>query len=368
MAIKMYEVQPDYMTTPGKILRDTIRSKNLTQEQAAENLGTSAKNLSNIINNKVSITPEMALKLEYVLETPASFWNNLAKNYQEYNESKKQDETISKEKEWLKKINYADLANKGFVPKTRKQQEKLKNLLKFFGYPTFKIMQTSMDNDKLLAGAYRISTNQGTINKYALKAWIQAGNLKANKINTDPFSRTALKKVVPQLRELNLQNDPQTFIPSMQKILSTAGVAVVFVPEVKGSRISGLTRWLPSNSTAVIELSLRYKTNDHLWFTFFHEIAHLLLHQRQPFFSMTKVYDEDPKESEADNWAANELIPRKQWDQFISDNQFDEKNIIAFANQIKIHPGIVVGRLQKEQLLSFKSHYNKLKVHYKWTI
>lgn len=84
MAIKMYEVQPDYMTTPGEILRDTIRSKNLTQEQAAEDLGTSAKTLSNIINNKVSITPEMALKLEYVLETPASFWNNLAKNYQEY--------------------------------------------------------------------------------------------------------------------------------------------------------------------------------------------------------------------------------------------------------------------------------------------
>ncbi len=84
MAIKMYEVQPDYMTTPGEILRDTIRSKNLTQEQAAEDLGTSAKTLSNIINNKVSITPEMALKLKYVLETPASFWNNLAKNYQEY--------------------------------------------------------------------------------------------------------------------------------------------------------------------------------------------------------------------------------------------------------------------------------------------
>ena len=47
--------------------------------------------------------------------------------------------------------------------------------------------------------------------------------------------------------------------------------------------VSGATRWVGSDK-AIIQLSLRYKTNDHLWFTFFHEAGHILLHGKKELF------------------------------------------------------------------------------------
>ncbi|MFN8491179.1 MAG: hypothetical protein U0350_26520 [Caldilineaceae bacterium] len=38
-----------------------------------------------------------------------------------------------------------------------------------------------------------------------------------------------------------------------------------FVPELAQLRVCGATRWLTPNK-ALLQLSLRYKTNDHLWF------------------------------------------------------------------------------------------------------
>jgi hypothetical protein len=54
---------------------------------------------------------------------------------------------------------------------------------------------------------------------------------------------------------------------------------VVFVPELPRTGTWGATRWL--GDRAAIQLSLRYKSNDHLWFTFFHEAGHILKHGRK---------------------------------------------------------------------------------------
>ncbi len=64
---------------------------------------------------------------------------------------------------------------------------------------------------------------------------------------------------------------------------AAVGVAVVLVPELPGTRVSGATRWLTPGK-ALIQLSLRYKSDDQLWFTFFHEAAHVLLHGKRDLF------------------------------------------------------------------------------------
>jgi Zn-dependent peptidase ImmA (M78 family) len=66
----------------------------------------------------------------------------------------------------------------------------------------------------------------------------------------------------------------------MQELCAGAGVAVVFVPALPKTGVSGATRWINSNK-ALIQLSLRYRTDDHLWFTFFHEAGHILLHGKK---------------------------------------------------------------------------------------
>ena len=98
------------------------------------------------------------------------------------------------------------------------------------------------------------------------------------------------------------------FLPQLQALAGAAGVAVVFVPAPPGCRVSGATQWL-SPDRALIALSLRHKTSDHLWFTLFHEAGHILKHGKKATFvdGLDAVHEEH--ETEADRFAADQLIP-----------------------------------------------------------
>ncbi|MHB1330034.1 MAG: ImmA/IrrE family metallo-endopeptidase [Gemmatimonadales bacterium] len=87
---------------------------------------------------------------------------------------------------------------------------------------------------------------------------------------------------------------------------AAAGVVVVFVPELPKTRVSGATRWVTAEK-ALIQLSLRYKTNDHLWFTFFHEAAHILLHGKRLIFIESNGSSEAEEEAQANAWASDWL-------------------------------------------------------------
>ena len=76
------------------------------------------------------------------------------------------------------------------------------------------------------------------------------------------------------------------------------------------------------------------------------------------------IYKQDGTTQEdeirADNWAKDNLIPIDDFNRFIHENKFEEKNILEFSNDIKIHPGIVLGRLQKECFVE-QNRFNYLK-------
>jgi len=108
-------------------------------------------------------------------------------------------------------------------------------------------------------------------------------------------------------------------------------------------------------------LSLRHKTDDHFWFTFFHEAAHILLHGKTQVFIDESDGAMNKKEAEADEWAEDFLIPRKEYETFVDKGRFDRKNIELFAREQRIAPGIVLARLQKEKFLAWQHKDNDLK-------
>jgi len=114
----------------------------------------------------------------------------------------------------------------------------------------------------------------------------------------------------------------------------------------------------------MIALSLRYKTNDHFWFTFFHEAAHILLHGKKSIFLDKRDGDNSKEETEANQYAGDILIPEKKYREFADFRAFDAASIKGFARTIGLHPGIVVGRLQHDRLLAHKFQ-NDLKVQLK---
>jgi HTH-type transcriptional regulator/antitoxin HigA len=134
----------------------------------------------------------------------------------------------------------------------------------------------------------------------------------------------------------------------------------VLVPEVKGCRISGATWWM-NPSRAVIALSDRYKKDDYFWFTFFHEAAHVLLHSKKETF-VDDGADNDMLEDEANKFAADLLVPPNRVPQLAK--LADDSDVEAFAREIGIAPGIVVGRLQHDGLWEWnRGHKLKRGLH-----
>ena len=113
-------------------------------------------------------------------------------------------------------------------------------------------------------------------------------------------------------------------------------------------------------------------TDDHLWFSLFHEAAHILLHDKKRVFINSiraKAADDESEEckaeSEADIWARDFLIPRAHWDKFADSFLGSAAEVRLFADEQSISPGIVVGRLQREELLTW-NRLNGLKRKLQW--
>lgn len=162
---------------------------------------------------------------------------------------------------------------------------------------------------------------------------------------------------------IDIVEQPDVFVPKMKTLCESSGVAVVLVPEMKNAPVSGATRWLAPEK-AMIQLSLRYKTNDQFWFTFFHEAGHILFGgKKEAFIDLNHVTGEG--EMEADRFAADHLIPPHRASEL---TRLKSAQVIqTFAKSIGIASGIVVGRLQHEKLIRY-DQFNGLKIRYQWAV
>lgn len=69
-------------THPGNIIKeDYLIPLSITIKDMAAALGTSRKTLSKIVNERGTITPDMALRLSRAFNTTPDFWLNLQKNF-----------------------------------------------------------------------------------------------------------------------------------------------------------------------------------------------------------------------------------------------------------------------------------------------
>lgn len=67
---------------PGEILKTLcLEPLNLTVTEAAKALGVSRKTLSGILNGRMRISPEMAVRLSIAFDTTAESWMNQQAQY-----------------------------------------------------------------------------------------------------------------------------------------------------------------------------------------------------------------------------------------------------------------------------------------------
>jgi len=189
---------------------------------------------------------------------------------------------------------------------------------------------------------------------------LRLGEIAAQAIECLPYSDKKFKRALMEIRKLTKQ-DPQQFCPKMNTLGAQAGVAVVFVKEMKGAPVSGASRWLTPQK-AMIQLSLRHRSDDHFWFSFFHEAGHILLDGKKEIF-IDVNHENNEREEAANRFASNMLIPVEKQKELHTLTEI--RSIRRFAREIGIAPGIVVGRLQHEGIIGYHQA-NNLKQKYQW--
>ncbi|MFP4156246.1 MAG: helix-turn-helix domain-containing protein [Opitutales bacterium] len=364
MSKQKHTFDPDYIVPPGATLSETIDSLGLTQKELAQRMGRPLKTINEIIKGVAAITAETALQLEKVTGIPASFWNNAEANYQERLARLKEAEAIQKQTDWLKRFSYAKMAALKLVPEASTKEEKVSNLLNFFGVAGPSQWESTYTE---LEGAARESnTTKSELGD--LSAWLRTGEIMAQRKQCEAYSASKFKQALKEVRALTRRNPVEAW-PKVVDLCAAAGVAVVLVPELPKTHVFGFTRWLTPGK-ALIQLSLRYKTDDMLWFTFFHEAAHILLHGKKDVFIEFRGVDNE-KEQEANQWAANFLISQSDWATFMKSlpSRPTKTAITKFARSIEVADGIVLGRLQHRQKRVGPGRYNELKhkLEIKWS-
>ncbi len=354
------EYQPDYVSPPGETLLETLDTIGMSQAELAKRMGRPVKTINEIIQKKAAITAETALQLEQVLHIPAAFWLRREQQYRESLARLAEEERLGSWVGWLEEIPIRIMIRRGWILSSSSKSHQVLEALKFFGVASPEAWRAIWERKIVV---YRKSTALQS-NFGSVATWLRQGEIEAQAIECAIYNGEKFHDVLNKIRALTVE--PVSFFQKeLVRLCAEAGVAVVFVPELPRTSICGATQWLTSTK-ALVQLSLRYKTDDQLWFTFFHEAGHILRHGKRQVFLEIEQKDREKDETEADVFASNTLIHPIQWQQFIRQSSCRTKiGIKEFANKVGIAPGIVVGKLQHEKLLPY-GHCNELKRYLQW--
>jgi len=351
--------RPDYAVPPGWILEERLEAQGVSHAEFARRCGRSAKLVSEIIAGKAPIEPETALQFEKVLGVDASIWLGIETDYQLHRARVAEAEKAGQELAWSKNFPVMELVKCGAINKPESGADSVNKLLAFFGV-------ASVDAWKGRYGAANVAYRHSPTfrsSEQALATWLRLGEIAAEQQECAVYNEKQFRGALKQIRQLTVE--PINIALRKTRLLcNETGVALVVIKSLPKTSLCGAARWL-SPTKAIIQLSLRHKSDDQFWFSLFHEAAHLLLHSKKVVFVEGTSDELSDLEAEANDWAANFLVPRHSWETFVATRPRSAATVRQFAQTQGIAPGIVVGMLQHANVLPW-THLNGLKARYRW--
>lgn len=337
---------------PGVFIKDFANSLEMTQEEFANRIGITPKQMSLLLNEKASITPDIASKLAGFFNNSIDFWLNLQSSYDAYKERLKQEEAFEEEKRIYEMIDAAFLKQVRIISNNKPSNLK-ENILAL--RKNTQVSSLCLLKNKDICSSFRKVklSEEKEINIVCQNVWVSIAMNSARHTETKKFSKEKLTDEIDYFRSLTTES-PEVFRDKLINKLADAGVCLILLPKLKNARINGVFKWI-NDSKAMIALNAYGSYNDRFWFSFFHELGHALSNRK----GSDSISSED--EIEADTFARDTLLPLEVLNKL--NGHYSESSILKLAKEEKIHPGIIVGRLQKEGLIPY-SHLNRLKEKY----
>jgi HTH-type transcriptional regulator/antitoxin HigA len=349
----MSEMSGDESTprTPGDRIRDALASRGWTQADLARILGRPLPTVNEVIQGKRAIMPEMAVALGVAFGEAPEVWMHLEADYR-LSLVKDSDARQVRSRARLYEIApVKEIQKRGWIKQTEDVAELEKELKRFFHVD-------DLESAFAVEADFRKSTPYAELTS-AQRAWCARALQMGRSLQVSKFREEALADCERELRKLAAYSQETKKVP---KVLASYGIRFVVIEPLQGSKIDGAAMWLDADSP-VIAISMRYDRIDNFWFTVGHELSHIK--HRDAASVDANLAPEDgsestakpPVEQRADAEAATLLVPAETLNSFIKrvGPIYSKERISQFANRVKIHPGIIVGQLQRRKEIGYSA-------------
>jgi len=356
------EAKKALLSCPGDTIQETIDTIGMSQAELAERMGRSIPKLNDLINGRAPIKKDTAKRLEYVLGIPASFWLNLEQLYQQELLEIEQLEYLNTCREWLRSFPLALLKKFGILPITTNTGELAEALLKFFRVASPEEWSNIYEGTSV---AFKIELKH-TQEPQAISVWLRIGEIQANNLVTAIFDKKRVRDRLYDIQHI-AYNKPDNWLDQLQAVCADCGIALVYTPSIAKAPIYGATRWINNGRLPLIQITDRRKDYNAFWFTFYHELAHILYDGRKDIFidGLDSIQPDPEKEERADSFASRMLLSQKERTILSKYDSFDEQLILQLSKKFQKHPAIIIAQLQREVDAKIKyndARLNKLKV------
>ncbi|MCL1570883.1 HigA family addiction module antitoxin [Xanthomonas nasturtii] len=328
---------------PGEFLREELEARNWTQTELAEIIGRPVRLVNEIIAGKKAITPETAIQLGESLGTGAEVWMNLESQYQ-LSKVRTSNDLIARRADLYGRFPVREMVKRGWISASKSIDVLERQFLDFFGIER-------LEDTASFSYAAKKTNAESSMTGLQL-AWLCRARQVAAQTLVGKYRETDLRGSLARLSALRSAPEEARHVAS---ILSACGVRFVIVEPIAGSKIDGACFWLDGGQP-VVALTLRLDRIDNFWFVLRHEIEHVLQgHGRDIGY----VLDQEIESHAAIQISEEELIANREAAEFCVDQAamhdfiarvnpfFKEERVLLFAQRLAIHPGLVVGQLQR---------------------
>lgn len=345
---------PNWAIAPGNTIYDLLVDKGISREIFAKRINTSTDFVDRLITGKESISEDLSFKLSRLLGGSSTFWRNRELQYQQSIEALKCSSEV-----WVNSLPIKDMIKFGWIQDVK---DKFTECLNFFGVKTVQEWQNRYENLQSNV-AFRTSPTFSS-DLMAVSAWIRKGEMISENYQSNNWDSESFESALHRIKPLTRKKTPKDFLPELIRTCAECGVIVAVVPTPKGCSASGATKFV-SEKKALLLLSFRHLSDDHFWFTFFHEAGHLIMHGNKITFVEGLQAEKDQEEEEEANLFSSEVLIPHEMQPTLYTLKSDTKKIVSFASQAGVSPGIVVGQMQHRGIIAF-SYLNSFKRRYNW--
>jgi plasmid maintenance system antidote protein VapI len=350
---------PDWFSKPSDSLRLLMQRQGVAPSDLAQQLAGGMAVLRGILDGSVPIDRDKAKALAEAIGGTSDFWLKRQAKYDDVLERAVYLALKYEADDWLGRVPAPGTKWRGRLSEAKLSDEIRRRLI-FFNVANMRAWDARYGR---LRDYTRFRTSASfTSRDSAVLLWLRRGELEADLVPTRTWNPGNLRDRIADIRKLCKVSHPARFLPKLRELCAEAGIALVIVSAPKGCHASGASR-LVAPHKAMLLLSFRYRVDDQFWFTVFHEIGYLLLHDAQTFVDDESTPD-DKSEREANDFATSCIIPearRAEFDRLPADREA----IIRFSVSIGVSPGLIVGQMQHHQLIGHQN-LNSLKRHWKW--